>query len=144
MGKIWNELHKDENWIPWNPLNILGCQAFSVEIKQTDCGTDFWVKCENQTVSLLFEGNVPMYVYSDEGIRMASYAPVQEKNNDKYYFRKWFLYKIENSDFIKWSIQESCGLCEIYGLQHFCIVTQNEVVDILSSVEPTIKIMPKA
>ncbi len=38
---------------------------------------------------------------------MAAYVPVQEKNNDKHYFNKWFLYKVENSDFIKWAAKES-------------------------------------
>ena len=138
-----NELHKDEKWILWNPLNIPNCQAFSVEITQEDSGTNFLVECENQFISLLFEGFIPIYVYSDEGIRMATYMPVQDKNNDKYYFTKWFLYKIEDSDFMKWAIQESCGFYEKNELQHFCIVTSTEVVDILSFVEPTIKVIPQ-
>lgn len=138
------ELHKDENWILWNPSNIKSCQAYSVEIAQDDRGTEFMVECENIFVSLLFEGYVPIYVYSDEGIRMATYTPVQEKNNDKYYFRKWFLYKIENSDFYKWAMRESYGMYEEYGYQHFCIVTADEVVDILSVVEPTIRVIQKS
>lgn len=135
-------LHKDENWICWNPLNIPDCRAFSVDISQDENGTEFAVECEDMSVSLLFEGYVPAYVYSDESIRMATYTPVQEKNNDRYYFRKWFLYKIENSDFMKWAMEESYGLYENYGYQHFCIVTADEVVDILSTVEPTIRVIP--
>lgn len=136
-------LHEDENWILWNPLNIPDCQAFSVEINHENSGTVFLTECENQFIRVMFEGGVPLYTYSDEGMRMATYAPVQIKNNDKYYFTKWFLYKIENSDFIKWAVKESCGLYEKHKLQHFCIVTANEVVDIISFVSPVIEVIPK-
>ncbi|MDE5855037.1 MAG: hypothetical protein K2H19_08265 [Ruminococcus sp.] len=138
-----SELHENEKWILWNPLNMENCQAFSVEIKQEEIGTVFTVECENQFVNLIFNGFIPIYIYSDEGIRMATYLPVQEKNNDRYYFRKWFLYKIENSDFFKWAMAECYNLYENYKLQHFCIVTAYDVVDILSSTEPEIIVTPK-
>lgn len=138
-----SKFHKNEKWILWNPLNIESCQAFSVEIKQEKSGTVFKVECENQFVNIIFDGFIPIYVYSDEGIRMATYIRVQEKNNDRYYFTKWFLYKIENSDFLKWAMAECYNLYEICGYKHFCIVTENEVVDILSSFEPQIIVIPK-
>lgn len=138
-----SKLHENEKWILWNPLNIESCRAFSVEIKQEENGTVFKVECENQFVNLIFDGFIPIYVYSDEGIRMATYMPVQEKNNDRYYFKKWFLYKIENSDFLKWAMAECYNLHENRGYEHFCIVTENEVVDILSSFEPKIIVAPK-
>lgn len=136
-------LHENEKWILYNPLNMEYCQAFSVEIKQEDIGTVFTVECENQFVNIIFDCFVPIYVYSDECMRMATYMPVQEKYNDKYYFRKWFFYKIENSDFFNWAMSECYNLYENYQLKHFCIVTQNDVIDILASSEPNFVIIPK-
>ena len=69
---------------------------------------------------------------------MAAYMLVQEKNNDRAYLGKWFLYKIENSDFMKWAVKESCGFYSEEDLLHFCIVTENDIVDILSLGEPTV------
>lgn len=130
------ELHKNESWILYNPLNIENCRAFSAEIIRSEENIIFKVECENKFVNLIFDCFVPVYLYSYEGMRMAAYLPVQEKNNDRYYFTKWFLYKIENSDFLKWAAAESFGLYKNLELKHFCIVTENEVVDILSASEP--------
>jgi hypothetical protein len=138
-----NKIHQNENWILWNPDRIESSEAFSTQITQDKNGTRFTVECMHQFIDLIFDGFVPIYLYSYEGIRPASYVPVQQKNNDKYYFKKWFLYKIENSDFLNWAAMESYNLYQNYDLQHFCIVTEDDVVDILSSVEPKIVVTQK-
>ncbi|MCM1133379.1 MAG: hypothetical protein NC340_07895 [Ruminococcus flavefaciens] len=135
------DIHENEEWILYNPLNLPRCQALSVEIKQEE-NTVFAVDCENCSVRLVFECFVPVYLYSYEGIRMATYAPVQEKYNDKYYFTKWFLYEIKNSGFFNWAMTECGGLYHNCN-RHFCIVTENDVVDILASGEPDFIITPK-
>ena len=40
---------------------------------------------------------------------MMSWSIAQEKYNDKLYFRKNPVYKVENSLLIKWMLIESCG-----------------------------------
>ena len=47
----------------------------------------------------------------------------QEKYNDKFYFRKNPVYKVENSLLIKWVLIESCGFYSETDLTHYCIVT---------------------
>lgn len=134
-------MHDNENWIVWNPKNINTKKvsgAYDVETLTDENARKFIVYCENHTVDVYFHCHVPIYLYSDEGIRMASYMPVQEKHHDKAYFNKWFLHKVENSDFIQWAVKESCGFYSEEELLHFCIVTSNDVVDILSSGEPDI------
>ena len=132
-------MHENQTWIVYNPQNIEGISgAYDVEILREEDSLKFTVYCENKTVDVYFRCNVPMYLYSDEGMRMAAYIPLQEKNNDKHYFNKWFLYKVENSDFIRWAAKESCGFCFEEKLFHFCIITDNDVVDILSMGEPEI------
>lgn len=133
-------IHKNEEWILFNPLNLPRRQAFSVEIIQGE-NTTFAVECENCSVNLVFDCFVPVYLYSYEGIRMATYAPVQEKYNDRYFFTKWFIYEIKNSSFFKWAMTECGGL--YHNLRHFCIVTADDVVDILACGEPHFVIIPK-
>lgn len=135
-------LHENENWILYNPLNLPPCKAFSVEIIQKE-NTVFSVECDNCFVNLVFDCFVPVYLYSYEGIRLATYAPIQEKNNDRYYFTKWFLYKIENSSFIKWAMSECFGLYQNHNLLHFCIVTADDVVDIIASCKPEFVVIPR-
>ena len=79
---------KDENWIIWNPANIEEGPAFSVEVIQNDEVTRFSVDCESRSIDILFYGLVPMYTYSLEGIRTLTWATVQEKKMDKFFFRK--------------------------------------------------------
>lgn len=55
---------------------------------------------------------------------------------DRFFFRKWFLYKIENSDYLGWALKEACGYYTEKELTHYCIVTEHEVVDILAMCEP--------
>ena len=134
-------MHENEDWIVWNPQNInaeIVSGAYDVEIANEEDNLRFTVYCENSIVDVCFHCVVPMYLYSDEGMRMAAYMPVQEKNNDRAYLGKWFLYKIENSDFMKWAVKESCGFYSEEDLLHFCIVTENDIVDILSLGEPTV------
>ena len=133
-------LHQNDNWILWNPDNIESCAAYSAQITQDENEMRVAVDCTDQIIDVIFEGFVPIYVYSDEGIRMATYMPVQEKNNDKFYFRKWFLYEVKNSDFMSWALKESCGFYLEKDLMHFCIVTANDVIDILTTAAPKIVI----
>ncbi len=139
-----DELHKDEVWTRWNPENIPECHAYSVDIRHEESGIVFLVEFDDKIIKVSFDGNIPMYVYSDEGLRMATYAPVQKKHNDNFYFRDWFLYRVENSDFLKWTALESLGIYGDLYNKHFCIVTENDVVDILSAADPTFEIIPNS
>lgn len=120
----------------YNPFDISECRAFSSEISIDKEGLHVILDCDIGKIELCFSGNVPAYLYSVEGIRVSSWAKVQEDTNDKYYFRKWFLYKIDNSDFLKWAIKESCGFYSEKELTHYRIVTGTDVIDILSSCMP--------
>ena len=72
---------------------------------------------------------------------MMSWSIAQEKYNDKLYFRKNPVYKVENSLLIKWILIESCGFYSETDLAHYCIVTEQDVVDIISMCEPTYRII---
>lgn len=85
-------MKENENWLVWNPTNIEGGPAFSVQVIQNDEATKFLVGCESRVIDIVFYGSVPMYSYSIEGIRMLAWATVQEKKTDRFFFRKWFLY----------------------------------------------------
>ncbi len=77
---------------------------------------------------------------SEEGIRMLSWSVVQEKQGDKTFFTKWPIYKVEKFCYIKWVLAEACGLYSEESLTHFCIVTDQEIIDIISMCEPTVTI----
>lgn len=130
-----------ENWIVWNPTNVELGKAYAVEAVHCEDQIKFIIDCEENKIEITYDGFIPVYTYSLEGIRTATWGSVQEQHNDKYFFKKWFLYKVENSRFLKWALEESCGYYSEKEIVHYCIVTQQSLMDIVATSEPKIKIL---
>ena len=124
-----------EQWTVWNPTDLSACWAYSADVHLDEQGFHVVADCDIGKVEILFPCLVPTYTYSDEGIRMATWGPMQLEHG-KEIFRKWFIFKIENSSYIRWALQESCGFYSEEALSHYRIVTSDEVIDILSIGEP--------
>ena len=137
---IYMKMKENETYIAWKNNNVVFDSANYVEILENDEGIKFAINCDDKTINVLFAGMVPIYMRSEEGIRVLSWSTVQEKNKDKSYFSKWPIYKIENSCLIKWALMESCGFYSEESLMHYCIVTEQEIIDILSMCVPIITV----
>lgn len=135
-------INMQENWIKWNPGNVPEGEFIVTDYIQNKDGTKFILDDENIIVEILFDGITPIVRSSVEGIRMRTWGEVQQKYNDKLFFRKWFLYKVENSKLSKWAEEESCGFYVADQLTHYGIVTSEEIIDILSPFEPVIIVKP--
>ena len=50
---------------------------------------------------------------------------------------------LDKSHFItvKWCIRESCGFYGEHQLRHYCIITSEELIDIISTFEPILRIV---
>lgn len=131
-------INMQENWIQWKPTNIPEGEFIVTDYIQNKDGTKFVLDDGNIIVEILFDGITPIVRSSVEGIRMRTWGEVQQKYNDKFFFRNWFLYKVENSKLSKWAEEESCGFYVSEQLTHYCIVTSEEIIDILSTFEPAI------
>jgi len=131
-------INMQENWIKWNPSNIPEGEFIVTEFIQDKDGAKIVLDDGNSVVEILFDGITPIVRTSIEGIRMRTWGEVQQKYNDKYFFRNWFFYKVENSKLTKWAEEESCGFYVSEQLTHYCIVTCEEIIDVLSTFEPSI------
>lgn len=131
-------INMQENWIKWNPAKIPEGEFIVIDYIQNKDGTKFVLDDGNSIVEILFDGITPIVRSSVEGIRMRTWGEVQQKYDNKFFFRNWFLYKVENSKLSKWAEEESCGFYVSKQLTHYCIVTSEEIIDILSTFEPTI------
>lgn len=92
-------------------------------------------------IEIFFDGLPVLSRNAVEGIRMHTWGEVQLKYDDKRYFRKLFLFEIKKSKLVLWCIEESCGFYEENQLKHYCIVTSEEIIDVVSTFEPKIKII---
>jgi hypothetical protein len=133
-----NELHK-ESWVKFNPTNMPELDYYVTKIIQDSEGTKFILKDSKNNVEIFFDGFIPMLTVSDEGIRMRTWMKIESEQPENFFFRHWFLYKVENSKLLKWVEKESFGVYE-EGLIHFIIATSDDVIDILSYFEPKITI----
>lgn len=102
-------------------------------------GTKILLSGEKCEINIIFDG-IPVLVRNTiEGIRMKTWGNVQVKYNDRFIFRKSFFFEIKKSELIKWCVEESCGFYDADRLRHYCIVTREEMIDIISNFDPIIQ-----
>ncbi len=140
-NNFYAQMKKNEEYIIWNPDNITFSSANYTEIIE-DEDLKFVINCDDMILEMIFSGIILNYMYSEQETRMMSWSIAQEKYNDKQYFRKNPVYKVENSLLIKWILIESCGFYSETDLTHYCIVTEQDIVDIISMCEPSYRVMP--
>lgn len=130
-----------EEWIRYNPLDIENGDFLVTSVVQDLDGTKILLKNKENNVEVFFDGFIPLVRVTDEGLRTRTGGEVQIKYGSDF-FMGWFLYKVENSKLTEWAIEESVwGFYKKEDLVHYCIVTRDDFIDILSSFEPTITVM---
>ena len=127
-----------EEWIKITDDNIPKGDYVVVNFVQNSNHTKISLSDGKYTVLVIFNGIPILTQNTIEGIRMRTWGNAQLKYN-KYMFRESFLFEIKNSNLIKWCVQESCGFYKESQLKHYCIVTCEELVDIVSTFDPIIQ-----
>jgi len=56
-------------------------------------------------------------------------------------FFEWPFYKSNNSEYLGWLEKRSCGLNEGFNIEHYIFVTNDYLIDVLSSYSPTVKLI---
>ena len=134
------EIGLSEDWVKITGNGIPEGEFIVTSFVQDVNGVKILLDDGEHIVDIFFDGIPVLCSSAVEGIRMRTWENVQIKYNDKSIFRKSFFFEVKNSELIKWCIQESCGYYEEYQLKHYCIVTGEEMIDIVSTFEPTVKV----
>lgn len=137
-----SNLEIQEQWLKWNPYKLSEGAYRVISFSQNLEGTKIILGNEKNIIKVIFDGMIPLVRISNEGIRIRTWGEIQKRNCDNYFFRGWFLYKIENSKLSNWVTEESCGIYDLSELIHICIVTAEDLIDIVSTFEPKIEITP--
>ncbi|MDH6366684.1 MULTISPECIES: hypothetical protein [unclassified Breznakia] len=130
-----------EKWIKWSPVSIEKGSYVVDELVQNTKHTKIVLRKEEMLVEILFNGIVLGLRNVDEGQRINTIMANQKLQNDRYYFSDWPFYKVENSSFASWLEKESCGIYTVDEIIHIVIVTIDDVIDILTTYEPDIKVI---
>ena len=115
-------------------------QFLDVPFIQNAEGTKILLDDGCAIVEVFFDGIPSMVRSATEGIRMRTWSEVQLKYSDKFIFRDWFLFTVNNSRLVEWIVEESCDFYDADKLIHFCIVTCEELIDVVASFYPNIKV----
>ncbi len=135
-------INMNEEWVKWNPTEVPNGKYIVTKFIQDAEGVKLILDDEINLVEIFFDGVPVMMRSSDEGVRMRTWGEVQIKYQDKFFFRDWFLYIVNNSKLTSWVLEESCGFYDNSEIIHYCIVTQDDVIDILATFEPQIRVSP--
>lgn len=138
MKEIYQEMKKNEKYLPLETDNISFNGANYITVSENEGDVSFLVDRDEKNVVVKFEGITPFYSYSEQSARSMTFAFVQQQNNDRSYFKNDLIYVVENSVLSKLFEIETYGFYSDIQLKHYCIVTDQDVVDVLSTSEPLI------
>lgn len=134
-------INMKEEWVKLKQYNIPEGQFIVNNFTQDLEGTKIVLDDEKNTVEVFFDG-IPVLVRSAvANIRMRTWSEVQLKYHDKLMFRNTFFFEVKNSKLVQWSNEEGCGFYEENQLRHYCIVTSEEVIDVLATFEPVVRVI---
>lgn len=133
-------IEMQEEWIKLDQYKIPEGQFIVTNFVQNSDGTKIVLNNEENVIEIFFDGIPSLLRSTAEGIRMRTWGEIQLKYQDKFFFRDWFFFQVKNSKLTKWVIEESCNFYDEDQLNHYCIVTSEELIDILASFKPTVKV----
>jgi hypothetical protein len=128
MEELWREFKSQE--IPMGQYEVIEC------IRNFD-GTKITLESDEHRIILSFNF-VDAFRICDEGRRIRTYNEISEIQKYREEFIGNPVYLVEKSEFIKWILVESAGFC--IDVKHYAIATMNDIVDIITSDEPTLVI----
>lgn len=131
----------NEEWIKLTKYNIPEDEFVVTNYIDNIEGTKIILENDDYLVEVFFDGLTLFTRIGLEGLMMRTWSEVQLKYEDRFFFKNWFLYQVLNSRLINWAIEESYGFYQELEIFHYSIVTTNEVMDILSTFEPTVKVV---
>ena len=130
-----------EKWIQWKPLDILS-QKYSME-SMLDNATQLKIILSEEDnkknkIVILFENLPTSYKYTNKILTHALIHNLKQKHEINFY-DKWTLFKIENSNYIKWLSKQSATISDSFPFIHFSILGTNCLLDIVASYEPKVE-----
>jgi hypothetical protein len=130
-----------EKWIKWEPIKGLQLKYYIDSIVDNLDGFEMILSdCNdrNKRVMVTFENSVEAYRSTDETCRTNTICDLRDMYGLDFYC-EWTFFKVENSRYLRWVIEESCGIREAHYLTHFSFIAGESIVDIIAPYEPKVQ-----
>lgn len=129
-----------EKWQQWIPLSHLEEKYYIESISESKNGFEVILanaKKSSKKILILFANSVNAFRNTNETFRLVT-IDYLNKNYDVNFYSNWTFFKVENSEYIKWLSEQSHGISASYGVMHFSIVTDEQILDFACTYEPTV------
>lgn len=134
MNEQWEQINIDE-------ISKTYGKADYAKIIDDEQGLRIGLVFENDVqVEFLFETSVLSYNVCDEGRRLKTLDFLTDKYGQDF-FGEHYIYMVENSKYLSWFNEESHGIVSGYAVNHYVFLTSNDIVDVLTTYAPKIKIV---
>lgn len=131
-----------EKWSIWMPDIIPVGDYELTELCQNRNGLKLIFDNELIRVKVTYEAEILAFRSCDEGDRWRTIDSVLGINGGDF-FKGRLLFKVDNSEFKNWFIQENFAMREECEFEHHAFITANDVIDVLALHEPQINVVFK-
>ena len=128
MDEIWKAWTRQEGSSHYCIKSIISSDQFIIILVT--------VHDIRREMHVIFPMPVRAYRVAKSALRQDVFGIIDKKSESP---ASWPLYQVVNSSYMYWLIEESLTMIEGLNVKHLAIVTNNFVVDIATSVEPTIE-----
>lgn len=130
----------DEKWNIWKPISIPNGKYELMSLQLDGDGLKLIFDDENIKVVVCYKETYLSFRCCDEGDRWKTVDNVLSKEGGSFFKDKLF-FKIENSEYKKWFMDETFGIWSEDDFEHHAYVTANDIVDVLAGREPEISVI---
>lgn len=120
----------NEQWLKWIPIQTIPYRriwTYFIRLKE-------WGK----KVKIVFKYSVHAYRSTDESFRQKTIFELSNKYGEKF-IAEWSLFKVRNSEYIQWLLEQSYEIIESESLIHFVFVALDSIFEVIAAYEPKIE-----
>lgn len=137
------DIEFNENWSRWEPLgsSIDGKYDIHKVLYNYDNFTIILKgRIQQNFVEITFIQTVSAIRIASESVVFTLFDKLYAKYGKDFY-TQWPLFKVQNSDCLKWLENGTAGASELYDLTHYVITDLDMVIDVVTHNEPVVKIL---
>lgn len=133
----------DQIWSQWRPAKLdLGGNYQTIKIMDEPNGFKILISKVDKAeiVEIIFNKSVWAYRRTSESFRQEIFKDLSLSYGDEFYIN-WSFFKIERSAYLCWLKLQSCYISDDLNLEHYVIMTLDDVIDVVANYQPQINII---
>ncbi|PLR81430.1 hypothetical protein CVD25_20300 [Bacillus canaveralius] len=130
-----------EHWERWIPINGVPSKLYNDTFIDSKEGIilEFSDEKNKKKFVVKFEDGVLSYRNTDEGSLLKKLNYLDQQYGTDFY-SEWTLFKVTNSEYINWFLDECSGIYEPNQVEHYVFFTPNDIIEILTTYTPSVVI----